>query len=470
MSSSPEIPSGLPVPAAHAPPRGLRLMAIVRWSLLAAIIVLAGGTWWTLVFHPHPTTQGPDRYYCGMHPQIRSPDPGNCPICGMRLELIPTDHHGAISAPSASAPAFDVATDLAPISVPRDRRQAIGVATSPVTKTISPRTLRLPASIDVPDGSRVEVHVRAPGYVEQVADVERGTAVRAGQALAWVYVPTILRAEEELLVASRWKAIDLGVPLLEGSGASSGPRREPTDPEAGARRQLELLGLSGNSVDAMLAKQKPAGTLALSSPIAGIVTRRNVVRGAYAVPETALFEIADLSRVWVVASADASAVADLELGESNASFLRAGGGAPIALTLDLIEPEIATDTRTRRIRYRPRDKTALLGPGDIGEVVASSTARERIVVPRDAVIDTGLARYVFVERSEDTFAPVKVETGGLMGEEREILSGLEVGWRVVSRGAFMIDSESRLQASLTPKPFERAAPKAPETMPGMVMP
>jgi Cu(I)/Ag(I) efflux system membrane fusion protein len=116
----------------------------------------------------------------------------------------------------------------------------------------------------------------------------------------------------------------------------------------------------------------------------------------------------------------------------------------------LVEPRVSSDTRAARVRFSVKNGEPRLLPGDGGEIVAKLPEREHLLVPRDAVVDVGNARYAFVEQSAGLFVPRPVELGPLIGDERVIEKGLEAGELVVSRGLFLLDSESRLQASLAP--------------------
>lgn len=421
--------------SAPTPPiRGLRAMAVVRWILLVLVALLALGTWWRFVIASGPTDDGrPDRYYCPMHPQIRAPEPGTCPICYMSLEPIP-DHPGH-AMPAADAGVADAGPEevaLAPVMLTTERRQRAGIAVVPARRITIEGTERWPASIEADEGARAEVRVRADAFVERITIRQSNVRVRAGQTLAEVYSPEIVRAQEELLVAHRW-------------AASNGSEVAAT--EAAARERLSLLGMSARDVDAMLASGRSRRTIPARAPIGGYVTRFEAVVGSYATPETLLFEVTDLSRVRVVATPLSPDVSWLEPGAS-ARFERRGGGDPIPVTLALVEPDVTESTRTLRVRFTAEG--AALRPGDIGEILVQRPPREGIAVPRDAVIDTGTERYVFVERTEGLFEPRRVRLGALHGEQRIIASGLEVGERVVARGAFVLDSESRLQAALAP--------------------
>jgi hypothetical protein len=155
VSTKDELPK--PSPPAHAI-RGLRTMAIVRWVLLFLVAAVAAGTWWTLVLRSEQTVQGVPRFYCPMHPQIRSPVPGNCPICFMTLEPIPDEHknHAPKPAPSGST---ERAKPLASVMLSLERRQTIGVSTVPVTRRLVARELRLAAVIEPHEKAVSEVRV-----------------------------------------------------------------------------------------------------------------------------------------------------------------------------------------------------------------------------------------------------------------------------------------------------------------------
>jgi Cu(I)/Ag(I) efflux system membrane fusion protein len=129
----------------------------------------------------------------------------------------------------------------------------------------------------------------------------------------------------------------------------------------------------------------------------------------------------------------------------------------------LVEPRVSSDTRAARVRFTVKNAEPRLLPGDGGEVVAKLAEKEHTLVPRDAVVDVGNARYAFVEQSDGLFVPRLVELGPLIGEERVIERGLEPDERVVSRGLFLLDSESRLQASLSPATASSAPATASST-------
>jgi len=441
-------------PDAPTPIRGLRAMAAVRWAILLATFALAAGTWWTQVLAPEPAAVGDARFYCPMHPQITSPVPGTCPICSMRLEPIPDDpmggahdhdHGDHASVADAGAPPLEVG----PVMLTTERRQLAGIASVPVRRASAGGALRIPATVRAREASISEVRTRVPAFVERAAVRETGVQVRAGQPLAWVYAPEIVQAQEELLVASRWSAS--GAQTAEGDAL-----RER------ARERLRLLGVGERDLDAIVASGRSTRTVPLRAPASGWVTERRAVVGAYATPDEPLYVIADLARVWVVASAFADQLGALPETGARATF-HPRAGAPVEVTLERVVPTVESEARTIEVRFVAENpvragQSLTLLPGAIGELALELPRSDALVVPRDAVIDTGARRHVFVEREGGLFEPREVVLGALSGDDRVIIGGLEEGERVVARGTFVLDSESRLSSALAPRVTDAGVP------------
>jgi membrane fusion protein, copper/silver efflux system len=446
--------------SAPATSRGAKVMAAVRWALLLAVTALAAySVWryWGPGRAPHADHRE-NRYYCAMHPQIVSPDPGECPICHMRLELIPEERRHATPAASPTPPDADAGVvpdvpatpadasttpaGLAPVMLSLERQQLIGVTTVAVVRRELGQRLRVPGVVEVPESRVAQVHVRAPGFIERVSVRESGVRVSRGQPLAWVYSPQVDQAQQELLTARRWV----------GHAPDGGLAPGPADVVAAARRNLLLLGVAEVDVDAIARRGEAMRAVPLRAPMDGYVTRYAAVLGQYATPEATLYELSDLSRVWVVASLFERDLARVRRG-TPALFTEAGADAPaLAATVELVEPSVGVETRTARVRLAIANPGLRLRPGQYGDVTFALPGVSALVVPRDAVVDTGEARYAFVALGDGRFEPRVVRAGALVGEDLEVLSGLREGERVVARGGFMLDAESRLQAALSASP------------------
>lgn len=418
---------------------GLRAMAIVRWVILGTVAIIAASTWWLYAIDDAPHVEGTDAFYCPMHPQIRSSVPGTCPICFMKLEPIPVERTKPIGTHEEHAPApGSPPSGLVPVMVTAERRQTVGISTIEVRRQSIARELRLPAVIEPTERAVSEVRTRADGFVERVEPVETGQQVRAGQPLVWISSPEIRRAQEELLAAQR---------------ASSSASFQAAVVTAAIDR-LVLLGVDMIDIERIRSSGQAEQLIAIRAPMNGVVTARDVAVGGYATVDKTLFRVTDLSKVWVSATASADELAEIKPSARGRLVTR---GRSYDIEAVLIEQAVSAETRNGRVRFVAQNTDGSLRPGAIGEVDLSLPAREHVLVPRDAVIDVGTVRYVFVERSAGLFAPRVVEPGPLLGEDRAIVRGLDAGERVVTRGAFLLDSESRLQAGLAP-PDAGAAP------------
>ncbi|MBN8611547.1 MAG: efflux RND transporter periplasmic adaptor subunit [Deltaproteobacteria bacterium] len=417
-------------------PRALRAMALVRWLLLAAVATTAAATWWSLVLSDQTPASGDARFYCPMHPEIRSHDPGTCPVCFMTLEPIPADLAASpleVSAQTAVLPG-SAPLGTAPVMLTTERIQASGISVVEVRAVQTPGEIRWPAVVEALEGDRAEVHVRVEGFVERVVVRESGVRVRRGDVLAWLYSPELLRAQEELLTAHRWR--------------ERGETMEGMDVDEAASRRLELMGMTRGDIQRVLSTGEPRRRIALRAPIDGTVTRFAATLGAYASPEIALYEIVDYGRVRVVGTA-----LDGAEGGVSASTVAVFEGTHVSapLVFELVEPVLDANSRSARVRFHASNESGRLRAGQIGEVSLERAPTSIVVVPRDAVVDLGRTQHVFVETGVGLFSPRVVTVGGIRGDDREIVAGLEEGERVVARGGFVLDSESRLAAALAPR-------------------
>jgi Cu(I)/Ag(I) efflux system membrane fusion protein len=317
-----------------------------------------------------------------------------------------------------------------PIQLALDRLQSIGVRTAVATEKSTEPTLRVTAVVAAPEDGAAEVHVRSAGFVERVAVTQTGTTVQSGQVLVAIYSPELYQAQTELLAARQWPTADAAA-----------------RPATSAWQKLRLLGMTEGDIARMVDRGEPTRAVPIYAPESGVVARKNVVLGSYVTPETTLFEIQDLSHVWVVADVFQRDRASLSVGMQGRFRSSRDPDTEVAGKLDLIYPTVDAEARTTRARMRLSNADLRLSPGEYGTVEFRLTKRRLLVVPRSAVIDTGLAAYVYVVEGEGRFSPRSVSVVESEGEDVAIAAGVEAGDRVVSSATFLIDSESRLQAS-----------------------
>ena len=393
----------------------------MKWFgiLLLAVAAWFGGYGYGRWYGPKPAVavKGAAKIYtCPMHPHIRSDRPGKCPICGMQL----VEAGGGETA----------VTPLAgTIQVSPEKQQLIGVKFATVELAGGSKKFRTTARVQ-PDERRIaKVQSRIEGWVDKVFVDFTGKLVRKGDPLLTMYSPEMLASQQEYLLALRSRDILKSDNLLRA-----------------ARKRLELFELSDDHVAQIEQTREPLKNITLHAPMTGYVMERNAFPKQRVTPETQLYTLVDLSRIWIMA----------DVFESEAALVREGmvarvspsyGGRAFTAQVSYIQPQVDMTTRTLKIRLEAENPELALKPDQFVDVDFSVALPSRLTVPADAVLDSGLAKRVFVDRGEGRLEPREVETGERIGDRIEILHGLTAGERVVASGTFLIDSESQLKAA-----------------------
>jgi RND family efflux transporter MFP subunit len=250
----------------------------------------------------------------------------------------------------------------------------------------------------------------------------------------------MLASQHEYLLAL--KARD----ILKGStlGGVADDNRSLVD---AARRRLELWGLSPEQIDEIARTEKPQPNITIYSPVSGFVTTRNAFIKQKITPDTELYTIVDLSRVWVMADVYEHDAALVQVGQSATVTLASSPSRRLPAKVAYILPQVDPTTRTLRVRLEIANPDYALKPEMFADVELHVAARQRLVVPVNAVMNSGMRQTVFVDRGNGFFEPRQVQTGESLGDRVEILSGLKRGERIVTSGTFLIDSESQLKAA-----------------------
>jgi Cu(I)/Ag(I) efflux system membrane fusion protein len=325
---------------------------------------------------------------------------------------------------------------LTPVDLSPERIQLMGMRTASVTRESRGGELRALGTITASEKGLARVETRFAGWVETLAVAETGTRVKRGQLLATVTSPDLAAAQQEFLLATTW------------SRAGALPDSPTVDLAGPARGRLALLGLTAGDIARLEKTRTPLRTLEVRSPAAGVVTRRSVVEGSYVQPGSELFEIADLSTVWVLADIYEHDLARVSEGQPAQLELAAYPGERFAGKVGFLSPTVDPQSRTLRIRLTFKNPDLRLRPGLYGNVVLTLPPTEGLFVPREAVVDTGAARYLFVAQPGGRFEPRKVKLGARAGDRVQVTEGVHEGEIVVTTANFLLDSESRLRSAI----------------------
>ncbi|HKA89182.1 MAG TPA: efflux RND transporter periplasmic adaptor subunit [Haliangiales bacterium] len=426
-----------------SPPRGVKAAAILRWLLVAAMAAAALASvayyfGWFARSTSAPATAA-TTYICPMHPSVKQDHPGECPICSMTL----------VPSTSTPAPATSTVPGLAPVDLPPERIQVTGMRTARVARERLGAEIRAVGAVVPNERGLAEIQTRVAGWIQTLVVNQTGERVARGQVVATLYSPDLLTAQQELLNALRWDQ--------EGAGeAHAATRGLPED----ARARLELLGIAPRDIDDIERTRKPAREIKLRSPVAGHVIQKNVVAGAYVQPGTPLLSIADLSTVWVVADVYEYEVARIRPGLAATLVLAAFPGERLPGKVTFVSPTVDPATRTLKVRAELPNRDLRLRPGMYGDVYLATDDIDALVVPREALVDTGELQYVFVARDGGRFEPRRVRVGARAADKVQIVDGVAEGELVVTTANFLLDSESRLRAAVrgdgaTPAPASR---------------
>jgi Cu(I)/Ag(I) efflux system membrane fusion protein len=392
-----------------------------------------------------------EQWQCPMHPSIVQDHPGDCPICGMKLVKV---------AAAGGDPGLPAPEGLSGITIDATRQQLIGLKI--VHAELGPigGSWRTNGRVAVDETRVHHVNVKFSGFMEHVHANFVGRPVKAGERLFSIYSPELLAAQQEYLLA-----LDTRKRLAQAGGMSE-------DGEAlvaAARRKLELWDVPRSEIERLARTGETSRTITFFSPATGVLTKKDVVPGMRVNAGDMPFEIVDLSRVWVLADAYETDFRHVSVGMRATLTLKAFPNRTFTGRVAFIDPLLDPKTRTAKVRVEVPNPTGDLRPEMFGEIVLQGRSHEGVRIPADAVIQSGTKSVVFVSLGEGRFQPREVQLGEGDSEFVEVVSGLEKGDGVVTRANFLVDSESRLRASLaalssgapaTPPPAKSDAPAA----------
>jgi len=373
-------------------------------------------------------------YRCPMHLQVVSDSPGHCPICHM--QFVPYVPGSGENGPAASSGV----AGRAALTLDEAAARLVGARAVEVAKTPFVRTIVATGRVAVDDTRMQHIHTKVQGWIEHLHVGAAGDPVVAGQPVLSIYSPELLASQQEYLVALDARARAAGSTL-------PGVREEAERLVASARQRLLLQDLGPEQIESLERTRTAERLVTLYSPVSGTITARNVSHGERVESATSLLDIADLSRVWVLA----------DLYETDLPFVRDGQEAEIRLAylpgrtyrerIRLLSPLVDPATRTVKARIEVGNADLALKPGMFAEVTLVSDLGSRVSLPKEAVLRTGTRDLVFVNPDGEHFVPRAVTVGMELPDRWEIVDGVRPGERVLASANFFVDSESKLKAA-----------------------
>lgn len=322
------------------------------------------------------------------------------------------------------------ATDSSVVRVSLGKLQRTGVKTATAENAVIRRQVRAPGTVTFDERLVRIVSMRANAFIEGVADVTTGDRVLKGDELFHFFSKDIARAGAEYATE------------LRGGGKP--------DLDVGGALQLRNLGVPEETVKVIARSRTVPRSIAYLSPSDGVVLERSATTGMMAEAGDVLFRIADMSKVWVIADVPEFDAATIRQGAQATVRVRNLPGKTFQGTVDLIYPELQTQTRTAKVRIELSNAEGLLLANMYAEVeIASGDTAPVVAVPNSAVIDTGDRQVVFVDKGEGRFEPRDVALGARGDERTEIRKGIEAGEKIVVSANFLLDAESNLNAALS---------------------
>lgn len=465
--------------------------------LIVGILLGAGGTY---VLLPRAASGGApvqeetkQLYSCGMHPEVISDEPGNCPICGMKLTPIrgtgqapgvaptalsekdrkilywraPMDPTEIYDRPGKSKMGMDLvpvyegdeAEGAGSIRIDGRIRQNMNLRTAPVERRDLSRTIRAHGQITYAQDRESSLNTKIHGWIDRLYVNTVGQKVRKGDPLLAIYSPELVTTQEEYLLALRNRDELVSSPYEN--------IRENADRMLqAAKRRLELWDIPGDEIERLTETKEVRRTIVLKSRSSGIVTHKTVVEGDEVMPGMDLFHIADLSEVWIEAAVYESELSSVRKGMKVEVEMDQIPGTKLEGHIDFIYPYLDRKSRANNLRIVVKNPGERLKPDMYATVSIHSPGGQNVLaVPSEAVIDSGIQKIVFITHGDGLFEPRKIRTGLESSDGFvEVVSGLFDGEQIVVSGQFLLDSESRTREAIAKMRGAAAKPESGDSM------
>jgi len=412
--------------------------------LVVIILASIAGGGWFLWQKQHAAKAGEEKavqgetlYTCSMHPFIIKDKPGTCPICGM--ELIKKIDGSADSGPQTPEQKQQ-AEMLGHVSLSPTQRIMANVATLQVKQGTLNKEINAVGIVQYDQSRQAKVTAWIAGRIDLLHVNKVGDIVSKDKPVAEIYSPDLVATQQEYLLAikSREQLKNSPIPSISQNGDGL---------VESAKQRLMLFGVKENQIADMEKAGKPNIRLPIYTPLSGVVIEKMVQQGQYVNTGEVLFNIADLSKVWV----------EIDVFENEVPYVRVGQQVEIRSsaehkgsshgTISFVYPFHDPKTHTVKARVEMANPGMKLKPDMFVNAIIRVPLVKGIILPVTAVIDTGKRQVVWVETSTGMFEPRDVQVGERVEDKIQILSGLKSGDKVAVSGGYLIDSESQLKGS-----------------------
>ncbi|HXE37817.1 MAG TPA: efflux RND transporter periplasmic adaptor subunit [Azonexus sp.] len=327
------------------------------------------------------------------------------------------------------------------LKISAEKIQKLGVKSEPAKLQVLDKSVRASGRVEIDESRTYTVTAKFEGFIERLHVNTTGQPVGRGQALFEVYSPELVSAQREYAIAAQ------GVgKLSEAGGEAQSAMKQLAE---SSLQRLKNWDISEEQVKALAKSGDTKRTLTFRSPVAGIVTEKKAVQGMRFMPGEMLFQIADVSSVWVQADVFEQDIAAVGVGQTAKIRINAYPGEVFEGRISYVYPTLKAETRTVPVRIELANPKGRLKPAMFAEVdIPVAGAASVVTVPNSAVIDTGKRQVVIVQLGEGRFEPRPVKLGARGGEFVQVLEGVKEGEMVVTSANFLIDAESNLKAAL----------------------
>jgi len=372
-----------------------------------------------------------DLYFCPMHPQIQSNQPGTCPICNMDLVKKASDETSGPGTHPVGA-----------VRINPEMQQLIGVEYGEVVEEPLFGTLLTVGRLTYDETRIARIQTKIEGWLERTFVDFTGMLVKKGQPLISVYSPELFSAQQELIIARQ---------ALEALAASefSEIKASAESLYTATKQRLRLWNITEGEIREIEKRGVPRRALTFYSPIEGFVITRNAYPGQRIAPDTELYTIADLSTIWLLADVFEYEIARIQLGQTATMELSSFPGEIFTGVVSYIYPMMDSTSRTLKVRVQFPNPGFRLKPDMWANVSLKIDYGRQLSIPVSAVLDSGTEQIVFRALADGYFEPRRIQLGAQVGGRYIVLKGLERGERIVISGNFLIDSESKLKSALS---------------------